>query len=429
MPSSLAQIAIRDALETGRVVLKFISPNDAGVTKSHQAGFHLPKNQWGLFSPHPPVKITDLDSDNPKSHVQVFWQNNLVTDSVVTWYGKHTRSEYRLTCFGKGFPFRGEKIVGSLLVLVAESHATFRAYVLDNDDDIEDVQTTLGCDIGADNSGLASEGTAGDKGRRFALVTTERHQENLFNSAQSVVKKRTAHSDVQACLSEQFSLYASGIDDYPKTNEMSRVTQEAVAHCVSDLMQKMYDERLRILVDAEFELFQIIEQRLDSGVLKEQFEVVGDWLKAAMKLMQRRKSRGGRSLEHQVEFLLEQAGITFDSQASGIDGKPDIIIPGEMQYHDESCPVERICMLGVKRTCKDRWRQILTEAPRLSKRHLLTLQPSISGNQLHDMAAAGVTLVVPKDLHKKGYPESSRNGIELLSVEQFIEYAQSLSVS
>lgn len=56
-------------------------------------------------------------------------------------YGAGTRNEYRLTRFGKDFPFLDRENVGSLLVVKPVSPAEFRAYVVDTDDDIEAIQT------------------------------------------------------------------------------------------------------------------------------------------------------------------------------------------------------------------------------------------------------------------------------------------------
>ena len=56
-------------------------------------------------------------------------------------------------------------------------------------------------------------------------------------------------------------------------------------------------------------------------------------------------------------------------------------------------------MLGVKSTCKDRWRQVLAEAARIQPKHLLTLETSISNNQTDEMRANQLQLVVPESLH------------------------------
>ena len=57
-------------------------------------------------------------------------------------------------------------------------------------------------------------------------------------------------------------------------------------------------------------------------------------------------------------------------------------------------------MLGVKSTCKDRWRQVLTEADRIKMKHLLTLEAAISKNQTDQMEARYLQLVLPEGLHQ-----------------------------
>jgi len=56
-------------------------------------------------------------------------------------------------------------------------------------------------------------------------------------------------------------------------------------------------------------------------------------------------------------------------------------------------------MLGVKSTCKDRWRQVLAEADRIERKHLLTLEAAISTNQTDEMQAKNLQLVLPRNLH------------------------------
>lgn len=74
-------------------------------------------------------------------------------------------------------------------------------------------------------------------------------------------------------------------------------------------------------------------------------------------------------------------------------------------------------MLAAKTTCKDRWRQILNEANRISPKHLVTLQQGVSENQFNEMIAAGVTLVVPEALHES-YPKAIRP--KLLTLDRYI---------
>ncbi len=58
-----------------------------------------------------------------------------------------------------------------------------------------------------------------------------------------------------------------------------------------------------------------------------------------------------------------------------------------------------LTMLGVKSTCKDRWRQVLAEADRVERKHLLTLEAAISTNQTDEMRSRNLQLVLPRGLH------------------------------
>lgn len=134
--------------------------------------------------------------------------------------------------------------------------------------------------------------------------------------------------------------------------------------------------------------------------------------------MNRRKARAGRSLENHVEFILRKNSIRFDMRPD-IDGKPDIVIPGKAQYDDPSYPISKLFIVGVKTTCKDRWRQVLNEAKKIPDKHILTTQAGISINQLKEMHKSRVSLIVPKPLQKQ-YPDGS--GITLLTLEGFIQF-------
>ena len=57
-------------------------------------------------------------------------------------------------------------------------------------------------------------------------------------------------------------------------------------------------------------------------------------------------------------------------------------------------------MLGAKSTCKDRWRQVLAEADKIPRQHLLTLEPGISEPQTDQMVAANLQLVVPQSIQE-----------------------------
>jgi len=75
-------------------------------------------------------------------------------------------------------------------------------------------------------------------------------------------------------------------------------------------------------------------------------------------------------------------------------------------------------MLGVKTTCKDRWRQVLTEAERIRLKHLLTLEPGISENQTAEMQSNKLQLVLPTRLHETYRPKQRE---WLMNLDSFIQ--------
>lgn len=380
MPSVLCERAISEALTTGRALLKFISANDAGVTGSHQAGFYLPKPAWEMYSPFAPTPGR-LD----KHDVNITWPDGIVRESVVTWYGQKTRSEYRLTRFGKGFPFLTPDSVGNLLVLIPMSRDRFAGYAFDFEDDIEEIQAALGVQI-VDTWGIY------DGGRPVPIETED------------------------SCVDRRFRAYAAAVDGFPTGEAFSAETMRSLEECISNFRAMPSDALLMRCVEAEYALFRLVERRLCEPEISRVFKSVEDFIETAATIMNRRKSRAGRSLENHVGHVLRAAGIPLDVRPQ-IEGRPDIVIPGKREYDDPRYPEERLFIVGVKTTCKDRWGQVVKEARRVRHKHILTIQRGIASGQLHEMHEANVSLIVPKSI-QADYPRE--RDIEMLTIDGFI---------
>jgi len=380
--SALAEKAVQDALQYGRALLKFITANNVGLTGGHECGYYLPINAWELFADHPPKKGTNTDT-----LVKINWQDGeLTTDSVVKWYGAKTRFEYRLTRFGRGFPYLAANNVGDMLVLVRTGQDTFNAYVFNSEEAIEYIQAALGAEI-IDN-------TWGIYPAKFAA------------------KAETVNN----CIDRHFKAFVARVEAFPSSTEFSGTTLKAVLNCIRDFKSFTRDKQLKLLLDREYDLFRMAESILCREDVFRQYKTIDKFLTVANSILNRRKSRAGKSLEHHIEYLLETAGIPFDSQVK-VDGKPDILIPGKQAYLDKAWPDNKLFAVCLKTTCKDRWRQILNEAKRVRNKHLLTIQQGISAGQLKEMRDAKVTLVVPEHLHKL-YPAVP--DMTILSLEKFI---------
>lgn len=364
--------------QSGQAYCKFLSPNDTGKTRSHQAGTYIKKDfgrQW-----IPPEKGRNIELD-----VMVRWivphQERLVTTSRLKWYGAGTRSEHRLTRFGQGFPFRDINYTGSLMVMVPTGGSTFDIFLVENDDQIETVL-----------SGLLLSPTALDNG---AIWTAARPQEysNIF---------------IRDFLS---TLHG----EFPDTTTMAKKGRELAAATISQ--STTWDERLIGWIATEYQLYRAVEDFF----LQQQITAISNtdgFLSLANSVMNRRKSRAGKSLEHHIAAMLTEAAVPFSSQArTEHKNKADFILPSVSAYHNPQFPADALVFLAAKTTARDRWRQILPEAERIAEKHLLTLQQSLSEDQLHQIAGAHVALVVPQRYHAK-YPATGN----IWTVDAFIQW-------
>jgi hypothetical protein len=164
----------------------------------------------------------------------------------------------------------------------------------------------------------------------------------------------------------------------------------------------------------------LIADRLSAGFganASEKVDVDG-FLSFSLSVQNRRKSRVGLALENHLELLFAANSVRYvRTAATENKSKPDFLFPGSMEYHDPSFDPVRLTMLGVKSTCKDRWRQVLAEADRIDDKHLLTLETAISEAQTGEMRAKRLQLVLPAKLHTSYTPAQQT---WLKSVAQFM---------
>lgn len=177
-------------------------------------------------------------------------------------------------------------------------------------------------------------------------------------------------------------------------------------------------------VNREEALFKLMEQylikeRLQKGFVSEGEVDVDAFIQFSLSVHNRRKSRAGLSLENHIEALLKKQNILYShTPVTENKSKPDFIFPCIEAYRDTSYPHLYLTMLGAKSTCKDRWRQVLSEADRIEKKHLLTLESAISENQTNEMIDKQLQLVLPLPIHET-YTKTQR--LWLYSVKMFLE--------
>ncbi len=156
------------------------------------------------------------------------------------------------------------------------------------------------------------------------------------------------------------------------------------------------DAALEEWMKQEERLFRTLEKAIVEVRLKEGFDAVDEFVNFSLSVQNRRKSRVGHALENHLEAVFKANQIQYErgTKTEG-NSKPDFLFPGAEAYRDLSVGSPPLQMLAAKSTCKDRWRQILAEAERIPRKHLFTLETSISESQTNEMKSHSVQLVVP----------------------------------
>ena len=205
-------------------------------------------------------------------------------------------------------------------------------------------------------------------------------------------------------------------DSFPTTakfgnfirNEVSQITAKDGA-----------DMAIMSWMECEEFAFRVFERHIVNIRLEHKFVDVDDFVRYSLSVHNRRKSRAGLAFENHLSEIFRFYNLSFDRGVSlEAKAKPDFLFPSKEKYFDQNFPIENLTLLGAKTTCKDRWRQVLAESVRVKDKHLVTLQPSISSDQLEQMRSHNLQLVVPSDIHTS-YTAKDRQ--YLWNLEQFIE--------
>ena len=380
--SEISNAAIQSVRQSRAAWCRFITGNDTGTTGSHQAGFYIPKCASALLFDEPGRK-----GENKKKTVQIKWQDDFTTESCMKYYGQRTRNEYRITRFGRNFPFLQDENVGDLLIIAKFTEEDYAGYVLSSDEDIDEF---------------------------FAYFNLAPDETNQLIDIDGSVKPDEKIAQLLQSFVAQFN-------NFPETRQMAQGARDCYNNAygiAENALRNKPDEVLLNWVDTEYRLFKCMEEKVYADVISKPFGSIEAFVQTANEVLNRRKSRAGKSLEHHLADIFTHNELVFEEQAITEDNKkPDFLFPNGECYHNMQFPADDLIVLGAKTTCKDRWRQVLTEADRVDVKYLFTLQQGISKNQLKEMHDSRLTLVVP---HKyiASFPQEYQS--EISDLKRFI---------
>ena len=386
-----------EAITEDRAVVfaKRLAGNDTLLTRAHQAGPYLPKTFLFAVLPeldrpetkNPRVKLlARIESHGDQRQVKATWYNEKLR-------GK-TRDEARLTRFGGSkSPLLNPENTGAL---------TLFAFSRTPDGPLCSIWV---CETLEEEERLEAYVGTVDPGRG---VVWEPSSGSIDHRLQRKAVCELAPSEIPE---EWIASFPSGAEVIEKTLQL---LPGAAFNPDKRLLQRR---------DCEFAVFRSIEQAITLPRIREGFDTMKAFVDEAQTLLQRRKSRSGRSLELHVKAILGEEGLEagrdFEYNVESDKGRrPDFLFPSQRAYRDAAFPPDRLAMLATKTTCRDRWRQVLNEADRIPTKHLLTLQEGVTERQFEEMTKGGIKLVVPAPLHKHFLAPIRPH---LLNVGQFLD--------
>ena len=390
MTTGYAGQAIQSVLNSKKGFCKFLSANDTGATGGHQSGILISKSAVDMLFSKQELAVDCIT----KKNVIIRWQDELKTESSFTYY--ESKNELRITRFGRGFPYLKPEQTGAMFVFTKQTDIDYCGYFLETDEEIETFLDT------------------------FGISPTETNR---------LIDITKMSSETQEKLAIQEFINSLEVD-FPASDVMSasaRYIEEKTYDHV-EFIRTNPDRKIISWTNTEYALFRALEYARYGEIIKKGFQSVEEFVKVANAVLNRRKSRAGKSLEHHLAAIFDGNNIEYSSQAvTEGNKKPDFLFPSQKAYHDYSFSTDNIVSLAAKTTCKDRWRQVLNEADRLKNKpkYLCTLQQGISGAQMDEMQAENVILVVPKP-YIETYPKDRRERIWTLS--RFVQFIKKIEV-
>lgn len=391
-----------------KVAVKRLSEVEVNLSKSNQHEFNGSKALKELFGSEKlqdyPVRFIRFDENH---------ESPLIEESTVTWYDareKHlTRSEYRLYFRNNSVMDLGE--IDDLLIIARKPEKSIDIIITESFSTYENQLIWL---FGLSNIGYQS----------FSEKIIEQTENMKVNFVTRSILDELDIKIVDQDAEFFDSLIAPYIEKgFPKTKEFSSLARKNIS--VSPIEDP--DNALMQWMDFEEKIFRrlekhLVENELNERLFKDKKIEVDQFISFSLSVHNRRKSRVGHALENHLEELFTINNIKYsNNKITEAKSKPDFLFPDIETYHNEKIDPSMLTMLGVKTTCKDRWRQVLAEANKIKKKHLLTLEPGISVFQTNEMYANNLTLVLPASIHST-YNETQQ--ADLMNLKEFISFVK-----
>ena len=272
-----ADDVIRSVLNGGMSYCKFLSANDSGETGGHQSGILVSKSALEIL-----FDRSVMSGHIFKREAVITWQDDLRTHSCFTWYS--SKNELRITRLGRNFPYLRPDMTGSLFVFVKISDEDYCSYMLETEDDINGFLDAFGM-TPADTNRLINQYS----------VNPQVHEDIAIRD------------------------FVSGLtEDFPDSFKMSEAARSISSRVYNhdEYITAKPDDKLLEWTRTEYNLFRALEQARYGELIRHGFASTDEFIRVAAQVLNRRKARAGKSLEHHLSAIFDANCLSYSSQAA-----------------------------------------------------------------------------------------------------------------
>ncbi|WP_326849942.1 type II restriction endonuclease [Bacillus inaquosorum] len=364
---------IARASQYGEFFCKYISANDTGKTGGHQSGFYIPKHAHKILFDDPGIK-----GENKEREIRLYWEQlDYHTDTMFKWYGKGSRSEYRMTRFGKNFPFFKDEHIGDLLVIIKVTKDEYLGYVLSGND----AEAFLGT---------------------FSISPVENASTHIQMMSEKSFDEHTMKL-VGEC--------ASKFKQFPNPRNIATKSREIYykVHKDKKPVLESFDAAILDWFNIEYQLFQLLENNLYKKKVDKPFSDLNELLKFANTVTESRRRRIINSFQFHLEYIFNSIGLSYKSSRKN-NNERDVNFAF---FNNEGQP---FMFLSAHTTCKDSWKSAINLISSMEENYLITLEKGLSEITLKQIYENNIKLIVPEK-YRSFYPKQYRD--KLLNIANF----------
>lgn len=208
----------------------------------------------------------------------------------------------------------------------------------------------------------------------------------------------------------------------PDNDQLAKeVADEVFAGKTPEEIKSHFSDYVTQIHDLIYQKYLLAERTAGQQVIDEQIERYStidftEMSRLMMSLSQSRRSRAGQAFEGIFKALFYRLSYPYSDQVNIEGAKPDFVMPSEEFFRTN--PLDSI-IFTAKRTLRERWRQVVTEANKGYGFFLGTFDDKISTNQITQAARHKIYIVVPASM--KNDNPNYRDAYNVLTFEDFLK--------